>query len=83
MFWLNGRQLMHTQLQCMQLSCLALTASWHVFPAALRRCNKVDNTHPDTLAQTFYLRLVTVGWLVLCLQHKGFGPFVVLPLLID
>ena len=23
-------------------------------------CNRVDNTHPDTLAQTFYLRPVTV-----------------------
>ena len=23
------------------------------------QCNRVDNTHPDTLAQTFYLRPVT------------------------
>ena len=23
-------------------------------------CNRVDNTHPDTLAQTFYLRPVAV-----------------------
>ena len=25
-------------------------------------CNRVDNTHPDTLAQTFYLRPVTLGF---------------------
>ena len=25
-------------------------------------CNRVDSTHPDTLAQTFYLRPVTLGF---------------------
>ena len=34
-------------------------------------CNRVDNTHPDTLAQTFYLRPVTLGFG--CLELVAIG----------
>ena len=47
--------------------CIAVMAM--VSCLSVNICNRVDNTHPDTLAQTFYLRPVTIyKMLLLSLQ---------------